>query len=404
MLGAALMCALGAIDDIRTLHPLAKLLGQIAIATLTVHLRDRDRPRHPARSWASSTSTGCAYPVTVIWIVAIVNIVNFIDGLDGLAAGFCGIAALTFSILSASLGRIDAAAVSAILAGAAIGFLRYNFHPATIIMGDSGSLMMGYLLATIAIEGVLKTAAAVSLVFPLVILALPILDTSFVILKRLKYRQPIYQADNWHFHHRFSNIGFSQRRTALTLYAWCTDALGVRARHPVCAVAPARMGLGVACRPRRPGDDRARIVGLRRVHARDPQAAPSARAPGRPAGGPGRDTNSAGSLTIPARNSPEIGYSDRVVEELVLSRSRSSGILRRARSTVRSDDRITTAGRPAASGAMAGIQLLVTLIVCVASGLGLGWAAGSPAAGAAVGAVIGIPASFYLVYRTYRDL
>ncbi len=89
-------------------------------------------------------------------------------------------------------------------------------------MGDSGSLMMGYLLATIAIEGVLKTAAAVSLVFPLVILALPILDTSFVILKRLKYRQPIYQADNWHFHHRFSNIGFSQRRTALTLYAWCT--------------------------------------------------------------------------------------------------------------------------------------------------------------------------------------
>src|SRR6185295_439722 len=96
----------------------------------------------------------------------------------------------------------------------AIGFLRYNFHPATIIMGDSGSLMLGYLLATLAIEGVLKTAAAVSLVFPL-------LDTSFVILKRLKYRQPIYQADRWHFHHRFANIGFSQRRTALTLYAWC---------------------------------------------------------------------------------------------------------------------------------------------------------------------------------------
>ena len=162
------------------------------------------------------------YPVTILWIVAIVNVVNFIDGLDGLAAGFCGIAAITFAILSASLGRLDAAAVSAILAGAAIGFLRYNFHPATIIMGDSGSLMMGYLLATIAIEGVLKTAAAVSLVFPLVILALPILDTSFVILKRLKYRQPIYQADRWHFHHRFSNIGFSQRRTALTLYAWCT--------------------------------------------------------------------------------------------------------------------------------------------------------------------------------------
>ncbi len=107
------------------------------------------------------------------------------------------------------------------MAGAAVGFLRYNFHPASIIMGDCGALMLGYLLATIAIQGVLKTAAAVSLVFPLVVLALPILDTSFVILKRMKYRQPIYQADRWHFHHRLANVGLSQRRTALYLYAWC---------------------------------------------------------------------------------------------------------------------------------------------------------------------------------------
>ena len=179
--------------------------------------------------------------MTIIWIVAIANIVNFIDGMDGLAAGFCAIAAITFAILAASLGHANTAAVAAVVAGAAIGFLRYNFHPATIIMGDSGSLMLGYLLATLAIEGVLKTAAAVSLVFPLVVLALPILDTSFVILKRLKYRQPIYQADRWHFHHRFANIGFSQRRTALTLYAWCIVALGVRARDPVRPGAPARM-------------------------------------------------------------------------------------------------------------------------------------------------------------------
>ncbi len=221
MVGAALMTALGAYDDIRPLNPLMKLSGQVLIAAVTVYFGIAiDHVTLPVAGvfdldWLK-------YPVTVIWIVAIANIVNFIDGLDGLAAGFCGIAAATFAVLSASLGRLDAAAVSAILAGAALGFLRYNFHPATIIMGDSGSLMMGYLLATIAIEGVLKTAAAVSLVFPLVILALPILDTSFVILKRLKYRQPIYQADRWHFHHRFSNIGFSQRRTALTLYAWCS--------------------------------------------------------------------------------------------------------------------------------------------------------------------------------------
>src|SRR5690242_5537980 len=196
MLGAALMTMLGAVDDIRPLNPMVKLAGQVVIAALTVHLGIAiDHVTLPVvgvfdLDWLR-------YPVTILWIVAIVNIVNFIDGLDGLAAGFCGIAALTFSILSASLGRLDAAAVSAIVAGAAIGFLRYNFHPATIIMGDSGSLMLGYLLATLAIEGVLKTAAAVSLIFPLVILALPILDTSFVILKRLKYRQPIYQADGW---------------------------------------------------------------------------------------------------------------------------------------------------------------------------------------------------------------
>ena len=176
------------------------------------------------------------YPVTVIWIVAIVNIVNFIDGLDGLAAGFCGIAArhVRRSSRPRSAGSTRPPSRPS-WPGPRIGFLRYNFHPATIIMGDSGSLMMGYLLATIAIEGVLKTAAAVSLVFPLVILALPILDTSFVILKRLKYRQPIYQADRWHFHHRFSNIGFSQRRTALTLYAWCTVLVGrSRSRSASC--------------------------------------------------------------------------------------------------------------------------------------------------------------------------
>ncbi|MEP6641418.1 MAG: MraY family glycosyltransferase [Gaiellales bacterium] len=256
MLGAALMTGLGAVDDVRPLPPLVKLTGQILIGALTVHLGIEIN--HITLPFLGAFNLDwLRYPVTILWIVAIVNVVNFIDGLDGLAAGFCGIAAITFAILSASLGRLDAAAVSAILAGAAIGFLRYNFHPATIIMGDSGSLMMGYLLATIAIEGVLKTAAAVSLVFPLVILALPILDTSFVILKRLKYRQPIYQADRWHFHHRFSNIGFSQRRTALTLYAWCmmlsAFALAIRfvpahrhGWHPVSLVVLGGLGVVAA--------------------------------------------------------------------------------------------------------------------------------------------------------------
>jgi UDP-GlcNAc:undecaprenyl-phosphate GlcNAc-1-phosphate transferase len=162
-----------------------------------------------------------AAPLTLLWIVAIANVVNFIDGVDGLAAGFCAIAGVTFAILSASLGNAEAAALSAVVAGAAAGFLRYNFHPAVIIMGDSGSLLLGYLIGAVAVEGVVKTAAAVSLVFPLLVLALPILDTSFVVLKRLKYRQPIYRADRWHLHHRFANIGFGQRRTVTILYLWC---------------------------------------------------------------------------------------------------------------------------------------------------------------------------------------
>jgi UDP-GlcNAc:undecaprenyl-phosphate GlcNAc-1-phosphate transferase len=231
MVGAALMSLLGALDDIYPLHPGPKLVGQALIATIPASLGVTID--HFTLPLLGAVDLGVMqYPLTVVWIVAIANIVNFIDGLDGLAAGFCAIASLTFAILAASLGRIDAAAISAIVAGAAFGFLIYNFNPATIFMGDSGSMMLGYLLAALSIQGVLKTAAAVSLVFPLMVLALPILDTSFVILKRLKYGQPIYQADRWHFHHRFSNIGFSQRRTALYLYAWCTSlsalALAIR--------------------------------------------------------------------------------------------------------------------------------------------------------------------------------
>ena len=226
MIGAVLMSGFGALDDIYPLHPAAKLAGQIAIAALPISLGITID--HVTLPLLGAFDLGFwQYAVTVVCIVAIANVVNFIDGMDGLAAGFCAIAALTFSILSASLGRLDAAAISAIVAGAALGFLFHNFHPATVFMGDAGALMLGYLLAVLAIQGVLKTAAAVSLVFPLVILALPILDTSFVILKRLKHGRPIYQADRWHFHHRFAAVGFSQRRAALTLYGWCLSLSGL---------------------------------------------------------------------------------------------------------------------------------------------------------------------------------
>ena len=158
---------------------------------------------------------------TIVWVVAIMNMVNFLDGMDGLAAGVCAIAGSTFAVIGLSLGAPDAALLSAIVAGACFGFLRHNFYPARIFMGDSGAMLLGFLLATVSIEGLVKTAALATLVLPLLVLAIPIIDTSFVFAKRLKYRQPLYEADRTHLHHRFMNIGFSQKRAVAYMYAWC---------------------------------------------------------------------------------------------------------------------------------------------------------------------------------------
>jgi UDP-GlcNAc:undecaprenyl-phosphate/decaprenyl-phosphate GlcNAc-1-phosphate transferase len=154
------------------------------------------------------------------------NMVNFLDGMDGLAAGVCGIAGVTYAILALSLGKPDPAILSAIVAGACLGFLRHNFFPARIFMGDSGALCLGFILAAVSIQGLLKTASTVVLVLPLLVLAVPILDTSFVVARRLKHNRPIYTADRSHLHHRFLNIGFSQRRAALTMWLWCASLAG----------------------------------------------------------------------------------------------------------------------------------------------------------------------------------
>jgi UDP-GlcNAc:undecaprenyl-phosphate GlcNAc-1-phosphate transferase len=139
-------------------------------------------------------------------------------------------------VIALSLSRPNPAVYSAIVFGACLGFLRHNFYPARIFMGDSGAMLLGFLLAGISVQGLLKTAATVALFFPLLVLAVPILDTSFVLAKRLKYRQPLYLGDRTHLHHRFLNIGFSQRRAVVYLYAWCATlaaaALGTRFLEP----------------------------------------------------------------------------------------------------------------------------------------------------------------------------
>ena len=221
LLGAAIATTVGAIDDFRGLPWWGKLGGQVAAGAVAVGFGVTvDRFTFPGFG-SQELPEWAAGAATIVWVVAIMNMVNFLDGMDGLAAGICAIAGSTFAIIGLSLGAPEAALLSAIVAGACFGFLHHNFYPARIFMGDSGALLLGFLLATLAIEGLVKTAALATLVLPLLVLAIPIVDTSFVVAKRLKYRQPLYEADRTHLHHRFMNIGFSQKRAVVYMYAWC---------------------------------------------------------------------------------------------------------------------------------------------------------------------------------------
>jgi UDP-GlcNAc:undecaprenyl-phosphate GlcNAc-1-phosphate transferase len=224
--GAAVITLVGAIDDARDLPPVVKLLGQVAAGLILVlEGVTVDAFTLPFLGRVELGDLGA--PVTLIGLVAIMNVVNFSDGIDGLAAGVCAISAAAFSVIAFDLGRDSAAILAAVTCGAALGFLLHNFHPASVFMGDCGSNLLGLLLGAIIVEGSLKTNALIALIGPLVVLAVPFLDTGFVVAKRLKYRRPVYQGDSNHFHHRFHRIGFSQRRTVLYLYAWSLTMAGL---------------------------------------------------------------------------------------------------------------------------------------------------------------------------------
>jgi UDP-GlcNAc:undecaprenyl-phosphate/decaprenyl-phosphate GlcNAc-1-phosphate transferase len=227
MLGGAVLIALvGALDDIFDLRPQWKLLGQIAAAFIAVEagvvVTDVTIPFIGALQFPNAGPY-----LTIIWLVGLMNVVNFSDGVDGLAAGLCTIDGIAFSIIAFDLNVGAAAILAALTAGAALGFLFYNFHPASVYMGDSGANLLGYLLGVAAVIGSLKTNAVVALVVPLFILAVPFLDTSFVVAKRLKYRRKPWAADANHFHHRMARIGFSERKTVAYLYAWSVLLAGV---------------------------------------------------------------------------------------------------------------------------------------------------------------------------------
>jgi UDP-GlcNAc:undecaprenyl-phosphate GlcNAc-1-phosphate transferase len=231
LLAAAIITFVGAADDLFDLRPALKLLGQFVAAAVAVHfgvaVKAITLPFIGELAFPNAGVTNGGTLLTVLALVAMMNVVNFSDGVDGLAAGVCMIIAATMAVIAFDLGRQQPGVLAALTAGASLGFLFYNFPPASSFMGDCGANLLGLLMGVIAIEAAVKTAAVVSFVLPLILLAVPFLDTTFVVLKRLKYRQPIYRSDSEHFHHRMARIGFSSRRTIAYLYAWTLMLAGL---------------------------------------------------------------------------------------------------------------------------------------------------------------------------------
>lgn len=217
LLGALLMTAIGALDDKYNVPAKLKLLGQIAAASMLVLVFD---VRFIVAFGVDLKEFYWLGPIlTILWVVAVTNTINLIDGLDGLAAGISGIAALTFVIISMVIkGTFGEALLAAALVGVCLGFLRYNFHPAKVFMGDAGSHFLGFTIAALSVLQNWKVATGVAFVIPVLILAVPIFDTVFAILRRLRHGQPIFSPDKGHLHHRLLNLGLNQRSVVVAIY------------------------------------------------------------------------------------------------------------------------------------------------------------------------------------------
>ncbi|NTW29351.1 MAG: undecaprenyl/decaprenyl-phosphate alpha-N-acetylglucosaminyl 1-phosphate transferase [Coriobacteriia bacterium] len=220
LLGFAVIFMVGLIDDLKSLSPGWKFLGTLVAATvLVVSGLKIEYIGNPFGGGLVALGI-LAVPITIVYVAAFSNIINLIDGLDGLAAGITAIAAMSLLVIAAQGNRLEAAAVAAAVIGASVAFLRYNFNPASIIMGDSGALFLGFALASISLMGVLKSTAAIALAVPLLIVGVPIFDTASAIVRRLVHRRPIHEADKGHIHHRLLGRGFNQRQTVLIIYVW----------------------------------------------------------------------------------------------------------------------------------------------------------------------------------------
>lgn len=224
LVGVTIIVAIGIIDDIKQISAKYKLLGQILAAIIAVYSGVTiDFIKFPLAHLVN-VENGLVFlkifkvPMTIFWIVGITNTVNLIDGLDGLAAGVSAIASLSLAAVAYNVGQYSVAILLIVLAGSTAGFLPYNFNPAQIFMGDTGSLAIGFLLATISVEGVIKSAATIAVAIPVLALGIPIFDTTFAIVRRLLNGRSIMEADKGHLHHRLLDYGLSQKQTVLILY------------------------------------------------------------------------------------------------------------------------------------------------------------------------------------------
>lgn len=220
LLGTVLIFLVGAVDDVVDLNPKAKMLGQIVAACVVAGSGLLFSSIHNPIGEGYIEFGWVAYPLTVFYLVAFANVINLIDGLDGLAAGITGISAITILLFTVLTGRFDAALFSVILVGVCAGFLKSNFFPASIFMGDSGALLLGFSLGVISLFAVARSALFVSLLVPILAAGVPILDTFFAIVRRKREHRPIDEADKGHIHHRLMRAGFSQRATVLIMWAW----------------------------------------------------------------------------------------------------------------------------------------------------------------------------------------
>jgi UDP-GlcNAc:undecaprenyl-phosphate GlcNAc-1-phosphate transferase len=231
--GAAIIAVMGVIDDCKNLPAKLKFVIQIIAALVVVFAGDikidvftnpnflSDNPYWVLPEWLSVT-------LTVIWIVFITNAVNFIDGLDGLAAGVSAIMSISLVFISIRVGEYPIAILGIALMGSCFGFLPFNFNPAKIFMGDTGSTFLGFMLATLSIQGVFKSYAVISFAVPLLILGLPLFDALFAMIRRILRGQSPMTADRGHLHHRLVDMGFSQKQTVFILYA-ISGVLGITA-------------------------------------------------------------------------------------------------------------------------------------------------------------------------------